>query len=86
MKSPTIQKVSTSELRCRRSCAYKHKLRYIERYLPIERDSYPLRFGSLYHEFVEYFWRHADGDTSAVMPELDKNDDPFLWAKTQALY
>lgn len=63
--------LTSSRLRCFRTCARLHQLRYVEGWTA-RRESEALRFGSLFHRGLEAWWQAVA--TTAVVAE------PLAWA------
>jgi hypothetical protein len=63
--------LTSSRLRCFRTCARLHQLRYVEGWRP-RKESEALRFGSLFHRGLEAWWTAAATTASVA--------EPLAWA------
>lgn len=80
------QLLSATRLKDARSCQRFHRIRYLDRYVPVE-EADTLRFGRLIHAGLEAWWTEPRGDhrLDAALNALAGESDPFDHARAFAL-
>src|SRR5512146_3197478 len=81
----TLPLLTSSRLKDARACQRRHKMHYIDGYLPVE-EAQPLRFGSMIHAALEMWWS-GEPETRLVeaLSVIPADADPFEAAMARAL-
>lgn len=79
------QLLSATRLKDARSCQRFHKIRYLDRFVPVE-EAETLRFGRLIHAGLEAWWTAPPAERlDAALNALAGESDPFDHARAFAL-
>lgn len=76
--------LTSSRLKDARACQRRHKMHYIDGYLPVE-EAQPLRFGSMVHAALEAWWSTSGDRLVDALNAIPADADPFEAAMAKAL-